>query len=119
MNWLAVFIGGGVGSILRYAVTGWAKSWPIHPIAGTFISNILASLTLALVVFGVFKNITPGTPTYLFLAVGVAGGFSTFSTFSLENVMLIRNGDFYLAMINILANVLICFALIWFISKRM
>ncbi len=118
MNWLAVFIGGGVGSILRYGVTWWAKSWPTHPLAGTFVSNVLASLVLALVVFGAFKNLIPGTPAFLFLAVGVAGGFSTFSTFSMENVMLIREGQPYLALLNIVVNVAVCFALIWFVSKR-
>lgn len=118
MNWIAVFIGGGIGSLLRFGVSSWAKTWPISSVSGTFISNVLASVVLALVTFGFIKNLRPDSAMYLFIAVGVCGGFSTFSTFSMENVELMKTGHPYAALINIVVNVGVCFFLIWVISKR-
>lgn len=107
MNFLLVFIGGGLGSILRYGISIWVqKPFEYFPIA-TFIANILACIVLVLAVAyfplkwdeGITRNA---------LAIGFCGGLSTFSTFSLETFEMLQRGAFGWACLYILASVIIC-----------
>ena len=100
MNLLLVVLGGGIGAGGRYLLGGWlhlqlGNGFPW----GTFAVNALGSLLIGLV-FGLAqtKAIAPGTT--LFLAVGVLGGFTTFSTFSYETLRLITNGNLGAPMLN-------------------
>lgn len=93
MNLLLVVLGGGIGAGCRYLLGSWlhlqlGDGFPW----GTFAVNALGSLMIGLV-FGLAqtKAISPGTT--LFLTVGVLGGFTTFSAFSLETLRLIADGD--------------------------
>ncbi len=93
LNWSAlgaIFIGGGIGSVLRYAVTlGVTQRFgPGFPWA-TFAINIAGSLIIG-VVFELSQTRALGvTPLVrIFLMTGVLGGFTTFSTFSLDMVTL-------------------------------
>lgn len=102
-NLLLVAAGGSIGAALRYLVfiifKNQALPW------GTLLVNILGSFILGIVVALSFKseNISPGTR--LFLATGVCGGFTTFSTFSVENFSLMQEGKFGIAFVYILASV--------------
>ncbi len=88
-----VFIGGGLGSLCRYGIARWMNTYEWDSPMGTFIANMLACLALGLIMGYHLKN---GTADYtrLLLATGFCGGFSTFSTFSFENIELIQNGDY-------------------------
>jgi len=103
MKFLAVFIGGGLGAMSRYALTtalsGKLGSFPI----GTFTANIVGSFLMG-VLIGIFSSRTNET-LRLFLTVGFLGGFTTFSSFSAETLTLIRDGQIFSALINIFASV--------------
>ncbi|MGB3774871.1 MAG: fluoride efflux transporter CrcB [Leeuwenhoekiella sp.] len=90
---LLVFIGGGLGSTLRFAVGKWFNSANTGIPYGTFLANILGSLLIGLVLGWAIKNNHLNSNIVLFLATGFCGGFTTFSTFAYENHILLKSGD--------------------------
>ena len=91
---VAVFIGGGIGSIMRYLISKISffsfNSFPYS----TFISNIIGCFILGLALTYFIKNDSQNSTIFIFIAVGFCGGFTTFSTFSSEGLELINNGNF-------------------------
>ncbi|NNE28102.1 MAG: fluoride efflux transporter CrcB [Saprospiraceae bacterium] len=89
---LAVFLGGGLGSLSRFLVGKIFEDNTSWFFFGTFSSNMLSSFILGyLVTLAASKSISE--EWQLLLMVGFCGGFSTFSTFSLENYNLIQSGN--------------------------
>ena len=91
---IAVFVGGGIGSLLRYLINKieWLSIYNFN--YSTLISNILGCLILGLAVGYFLKNNNHNSITFIFLTVGLCGGFTTFSAFSIENLNIIQNGEF-------------------------
>ena len=103
---LYVGIGGALGSILRFLVMKLTTQWVgIGFPYGTLVVNVLGSLVMGLVIgWGVHKGqMTQELRT--FMAVGVLGGFTTFSTFSLDVVSLFERGGQWQAMLYVCASV--------------
>ncbi len=106
---LLVFIGGGVGSTIRFVLGRWINATNNHHFPfGTLSVNILACLVLGFVV-GIADHrqlISPAAR--LFWTVGFCGGFSTFSTFSSETLTLIQGGFHFSTLIYIVLSLVLC-----------
>ena len=92
-NFLLVFIGGGLGSGIRYIISKYLNSsigsFPI----GTFTVNIIGSLIIGLVLGYAAKENSLTQNQVLLIATGFCGGFTTFSAFAQENFELLKTGD--------------------------
>ena len=91
---LLVFIGGGLGSVLRYFFGKWLNSVEQAIPYGTMLSNIIGSLLIGIVLGYIVKSTSVSQTQYLLLATGFCGGFTTFSAFAYENQVFLRNGDY-------------------------
>ena len=110
--YLLVAIGGALGSVARYSsgiAVGrvWNLSFPL----GTMLINIAGSLVMGLFI-GFLARTTPAwqSDARLFFAVGVLGGFTTFSSFSLDAISMIERGEWVSATIYVVGSVLIALA---------
>lgn len=91
---LLVFIGGGIGSVLRYIIGKALNSSQTGIPYGTFTANILGSLLIGIILGLAAKNQALTQNHTLLLATGFCGGFTTFSTFAYENHVFLKAGDF-------------------------
>ncbi len=94
-NLLLVGLGGGIGSMLRYAA-GLLLSSKIFPYS-TLLVNIIGSFIIGIIFALSIKEQSIANNWKLFLATGVCGGFTTFSAFSLENMGLLQSGKYAMA----------------------
>ncbi|QIE60558.1 fluoride efflux transporter CrcB [Rasiella rasia] len=111
---LLVFLGGGIGSSLRYIVGNFLNSNTSGIPYGTFLANIAGSLFIGIILGLAAKNESLSQNTILFLATGFCGGFTTFSTFAYENHILLKSGDFMTFALYTIASFLIGFAAVFF-----
>lgn len=107
---LLVLIGGGIGSVFRYwlSTSVYAfigRSFPY----GTLAVNVLGCFAMGLLTAILIERID-GNADYLraLLLIGFLGGFTTFSTFSMETLTLLEGGDLLKAVVNILMTVMLC-----------
>jgi fluoride exporter len=91
-NCLLIGVGGAIGSIARYycSVIIPNKQFPLS----TLVVNIVGSFIIGIVIGLTIKNNAYSNHFKLFFATGLCGGFTTFSTFSLENLQLLQEGKF-------------------------
>lgn len=92
---LAVATGGAIGSLVRYFVASAIQSaaWPGYP-WGIFVVNITGGFLMGLIVELSALKIQISPELRAFLTVGILGGYTTFSTFSLDSVLLIERGQY-------------------------
>lgn len=105
---LLVGVGGGLGSIARYAVGQWLDPEPVPGRMpwGTFAVNVSGSFVLGLLALVVLERLPREyKPLYVLLGTGFCGGFTTFSTFEWETFRLLREGAWGMATLYVAGSV--------------
>ncbi|GJQ61496.1 MAG: putative fluoride ion transporter CrcB [Melioribacteraceae bacterium] len=111
LNFIWVFIGAGFGGGARWWIsTEISKHLPAYFPFGTLAVNILGSFILGMLFFTYEDKAGLSQNTKLLIGTGFCGGFTTFSTFSLETVNLFRSGEMLLGSGNIIFNILFTIA---------
>jgi CrcB protein len=116
LNYIAVAIGSALGGVLRYAVTLLAAGWFGDAFPwGTILINIGGSF-----VIGFFATLTRPEGRWrvapalrLFVMVGLCGGYTTFSSFSLQTFVLLRQGAWLAALANVGLSLALCLLAVW------
>jgi CrcB protein len=108
---LLVFLGGGLGSVIRYGLGKWINTWHSHhfPLS-TLVVNVAACLFLGLIIGLADHRQIISADARLFWTIGFCGGFSTFSTFSNETLYLIQSGFTLSLLLYILSSLILCVA---------
>jgi fluoride exporter len=102
-----VFIGGGIGSVIRYLIgVGFQRTYLQLPIA-TLCSNVVACIIFAVTVNLLAVKEHPNNWKFLVLT-GVCGGLSTFSTFGYETFLLLKQQNYLWGFINIFLSLTLC-----------
>ena len=118
---LAVGVGGGLGALARYYIAGWVQPAGALFNWGIFVVNITGGLLMGMIVeAGALKlNLSPELRT--FLTVGILGGYTTFSTFSLDSVLLLQRGEYAQAAFYVIGSVVLSilalFAGLWIVRS--
>jgi len=116
ITYLWIAVGGAVGSVARYLgsslVAGWfGATFPwgtlLVNISGCFVIGFFNSLT------GVDGRVMVSSDVRQFVMVGICGGYTTFSSFSLQTLTLAQDGEFAQAGLNILGSVALCLIAVW------
>jgi CrcB protein len=116
MSYLWIALGSALGGMARYWCSLWAAShigelfpWGtlIVNVAGSFVIGFVATLT------GPEGRLPIGDDARLFVMVGFCGGYTTFSSFSLQTLVLIRDGDWLRVGGNVVGSVCLCMLAVW------
>src|ERR1700760_2618867 len=114
-NLLLIFIGGGIGSVLRYALQHFMRgvTWYSFPY-GTFLVNIIGCFFIGFFAFYIGKHADDNLQWRLFLITGLCGGFTTFFAFSYENMMLINDHRIFVFFTYTIGSVALCIIATYF-----
>ena len=114
MNWLLVAGGGAIGSALRYGLALFVQrslgaSWPF----GTLAANVIGSFIIGCIYELLVARELFNEEVRLFAMVGLLGGFTTFSAFSLETLLMFQEGDWLPAALYVALSVAGCLLAVW------
>jgi CrcB protein len=106
MTYIVVFLGGGIGAVVRFVVATWigqrwGRSFPV----GTFVINVSGSFLIGFLMTVMAELFIENPQWRLFLVVGGLGGYTTFSTFQYETGQLVFDGEIAYAALNIILSV--------------
>ncbi len=110
----AIAAGGALGAIMRFWVSGGMYAWLGRSFPyGTLTVNLLGSFLIGIAFILLTERLTLGAEVRSFILIGFLGAFTTFSTFSLETLLLLQEGLLVKAAGNILLSVLLCLIATW------
>ncbi len=116
LNALWIFMGGGLGTLARWGLSGfvarrWGETFPL----GTLVINVSGSF-----VIGLFAGLTGPDGRWLappsfrqFFMLGICGGYSTFSSFSLQTLTLAEDNQWFKAGANVVLSLVLCLTAVW------
>lgn len=105
-NYVAVALGGVVGCCARYGVSQWVQAWydKSFPLA-TLVINVAGSLAMGFLFVATLERVNVSPPLRMAILTGVLGGFTTFSTFAMETLLLLEDGETGYAVLYVLLSV--------------
>jgi CrcB protein len=114
-RYLLVAIGGGIGSLMRFAIADWMSAMPVWTALAILIVNVSGCFAISFLHFvsDPSGDIYLGPRSRLFLLVGVCGGYTTFSGFSLVSYIAARQGALADMLLNIGLSHILCLFSIW------
>ncbi len=114
MNALLVFLGGGIGATARYGLQGavYRLTGAGFPY-GTLAVNVLGSFVIGFLMTFFEERFIVNPALRVFLTIGILGGFTTFSSFSYETMVMFRDGSFGPGIINVVSSVAVCLVATW------
>jgi fluoride exporter len=116
LSYLLIGIGGAIGSVVRFWVSGliatrFGQTFPL----GTLVVNVTGSF-----VIGLFAALSEPEGRWLinpslrqFFMIGICGGYTTFSSFSLQTLTLVQEGEWFRAVMNSIASFALCLFAVW------
>ena len=114
MKFLIIGAGGFIGAILRYSVSGWMhKIFGSQFPYGTLAVNVIGSFLLGLFLYLGENRFVLHPQMRGFIAIGLLGAFTTFSTFSFETLMLLQENMYREVIFNVLLNVTLAITAVW------
>jgi CrcB protein len=111
---VAIALGGALGSVGRYLLAGWVgRQMGANFPWGTLAVNVIGGLVMGVLIEIMAQTWSVSPAIRAFLTVGVLGGFTTFSAFSLETVLLLQRGEVPAALAYIVASVVLSVGGVW------
>jgi len=122
LRFFVIALGGAIGTLLRYIVGGldYRFSGGVFPIS-TLVVNVTGSLVIGFL-WGIVDRFAVSPNVRLFVFIGILGGYTTFSTFSLETFNLMRDGEYRIALMNVILSVILSIGAVflgYFASKTL
>jgi CrcB protein len=115
----AVGVGGGLGALARYYIAGWVQPAGAAFNWGIFVVNVTGGLLMGMIVEASALKLNLSPELRSFLTVGILGGYTTFSTFSLDSALLLQKGQYGLAAAyvtgSVVLSILALFAGLWLV----
>jgi fluoride exporter len=111
--WLLIGIGGFIGAIMRFVLSGWIQSGVTNFPLGTLGVNFIGSFFLSLILYlseyrGFFSE-----EIRIFLTIGILGSFTTMSTFSFESFKLLEQGELGALSLNVMGTLILTFLAVY------
>ena len=111
---IAIAAGGAAGAVLRFLMSGWVYTWLGRGFPyGTLVVNVVGSLLMGLLSVLLIERLSLGPEWRAAILIGLLGGFTTFSTFSIETLNLIEAGAHAKALANAALSVMLCVGAVW------